>query len=173
MKKILTPIFLSIFIFSSCETEKKIDDKKKYLRWVGDIEQNNELDNANFKTCNGDEKILQYFNLGEGPQYIRGKSETLNTFKTQYKPITDNSQSGFIRIRFIVNCEGKAGRFRILQSDYDYQEVEFDVRIVTQLMDLTKEIQNWKIFYRNEIPIDYYFYIIFKISNGQLTEILP
>jgi hypothetical protein len=67
-------------------------------------------------------KILQYFNLGKGPVYSGEKSKILNTFKSKYQPITDKNQNGLIRIRFIVNCEGKAGRFRVLQSDYNYQE---------------------------------------------------
>ncbi|MBC6400263.1 MAG: hypothetical protein GDA51_08215 [Ekhidna sp.] len=84
-----------------------------------------------FKVCNGDYKILQYFNLGEGPVYSGEKSKILNTFKSNFKPITDRKENGLIRIRFIINCKGKAGRFRVLQLDYDYQEKEFNQEIVS------------------------------------------
>ncbi len=150
-----------------------VGKKQKYLRWIGDIEQNDQVDELDFKVCNGDDKILQYFNLGEGPIYKGEKSRILNAFKTKYEPITGNNQNGLIRIRFIINCEGKAGRFRVLQSDYNYQQIEFDKRIVAQLLDLTKGIENWEVLYRSEIPVDYYMYLIFKISDGQLTEFLP
>ncbi|MDX1754292.1 MAG: hypothetical protein R3259_13955 [Salinimicrobium sediminis] len=73
----------------------------------------------------------------------------------------------------MVNCEGKADRFRILQADKDYNEIEFDERITNQLLEITKGIESWKVMYGHEIPVDYYFYLIFKIKNGRITEILP
>lgn len=173
MRKSLLKLTLLFSILCSCQTEKKASEKEEYLRLVGDIEQNNQIDETDFKVCNGDDKILQYFNLGEGPVYSGEKSKILNTFKSKYKPITGKNQNGLIRIRFIVNCAGKAGRFRVLQSDYYYQETEFDKKIVSQLLNITRGIEKWEVFKRNEIPVDYYMYLIFKITDGQITEILP
>lgn len=173
MKKTYLAIILLFFILCGCQTEKKISQDPEYLRWVGDIEQNDQSDDLSFKVCNGDDKILQYFNLGEGPVYNGEKSKITNTFKSKYKPNSDKKENGLIRIRFIVNCKGKAGRYRVLQSDYDYQEKEFNQEIVSQLLHITKGIENWEVLYRNEVPVDYYMYLIFKIKNGQLTEILP
>ena len=172
MNKIISILFLTLFLFS-CKTEKQTQKTKKYLRWVGDIEKDTLTDNPNFKVCNGDDQILQYFNLGEGPVYNGEKSTIINTFKSNYKPITDKDQNGLIRIRFVVNCEGNADRFRILQSDYNYREIQFDKKIVTQLTNIAIGIENWQILYRDEVPVDYYMYLIFKITNGEITEILP
>ena len=158
---------------SGCQSEKKVAEKQEYPRWVGDIEQNEHIDELDFIICNGDDNILQYFNLGEGPVYSGEKSSILNTFRSNYKPLPEKDQNGFIRIRFVVNCEGKTGRFRTLQSDDNFQETEFNKKIVSQLVDITKEIEDWKVLYRGDIPVDYYMYLIFKISEGQLTEILP
>lgn len=162
-----------LLLLLSCKSEKQADSENEYLRWVGDIEHNETTDKPAFKTCNGDEQILQYFNLGAGPLYPEEKSALLETFETQYKPVEANGQNGMIRIRFVVNCEGKAGRFRILQADNDYNEIEFDKRITNQLLEITKGIEAWRVMYWREIPADYYFYLIFKINDGQLTEILP
>jgi hypothetical protein len=148
MKKIIIPITLIFSILWSCQTEKNADGKQKYLRWVGDIEQNDQIDETEFKVCNGDDKILQYFNLGEGPVYSGEKSKILNTFKSKYKLVSHKNQNGLIRILFIINCEGKAGRFRVLQSDYDYQEKEFNEEIVSQLLSITKQINYWEILYK-------------------------
>lgn len=172
MNRAIIILFSTLFVFS-CKTDKETQNTKEYLRWVGDIEKDTLSDNPNFKVCNGDEQILQYFNLGEGPVYNGEKSTILNTFQSSFKPITDKDQNGLIRIRFVVNCEGKADRFRVLQSDYNYQEIEFDKRIVTQLTNIAKGIQNWQILYRDEVPVDYYMYLIFKITDGKITEILP
>lgn len=168
MRKLILKIVLLFSILWGCQVEKS-----DYLRWVGDIEQNDQIDKLDFKVCHGDNRVLQYFNLGEGPVYKGEKSRIINTFKSKYKSVNDKSENGLIRIRFIVNCEGKAGRFRVLQSDYNYQETEFDNEIVSQLMTITKGIEDWAIFKRNEVTVDYYMYLIFKIKDGQLTEILP
>lgn len=168
MRRLILKIVLLFSILWGCQVEKS-----DYLRWVGDIEQNDQIDKLDFKVCNGDNRVLQYFNLGEGPVYKGEKSRIINAFKSKYKSVNDKRENGLIRIRFIVNCEGKAGRFRVLQSDYNYQETEFDKEIVSQLMTITKGIEDWAVFKRNEATVDYYMYLIFKIKDGQLTEILP
>ncbi|MFD2517593.1 hypothetical protein [Salinimicrobium flavum] len=171
-KPLLLLSFLPLLLLG-CKTEKQADTQNEYLRWVGDIEHNETTDEPDFKICNGDEQILQYFNLGAGPIFPEEKSTLVETFESKYEPVKTNDQNGFIRIRFVVNCEGKASRFRILQADKDYNEIEFDERITNQLLEITKGIESWKVMYRHEIPVDYYFYLIFKIKNGRITEILP
>jgi hypothetical protein len=94
-------------------------------------------------------------------------------FKSSYKPVEGKDQNGFIRIRFIVNCKGEAGRFRIIQSNLNFQNTEFDTKITTQLLDITRGINQWEILKRNGTPIDYYMYLILKIDNGEISEILP
>ena len=144
-----------------------------YPRWIGDSSFNPETDSAEFQVCHGDDNILQYFNLSEGPQYLNEKPALERIYKSSFQPLSGENQNGMIRIRFVVNCEGKAGRYRILQSNFEYEEIEFDERIISQLLDITKSITAWQIFYKDETPVDYYLYLIFKIKDGQLIEILP
>lgn len=167
-------LVLIICFFISCKSDKMANYQKEYLRHVGDIELDSLKDNNNFKTCNGDDKVFQYFNLGNGPVYVGEKSALLRTFQTKYKPVLNKNQNGLIRIRFIVNCEGQAGRFRVLQSDSNFNETKFDEKIVSQLTEITKGIKDWVILYnKNDNPIDYYFYLVFKIDDGKILEILP
>lgn len=173
MKKLLIAIILVSSFFWGCKTEKIANSKGEYLRWVGDIVKNDQIDDPNFTVCNGDENILQYFNLDKGPVYPGEKSTVMNTFLSNYKPIKGENEDGLIRIRFIVNCEGKAGRFRVIQAGYDYQEKEFDKKIISQLLTITKEIPKWEILHDEQKPVDYYMYLIFKMTDGHLTEILP
>jgi hypothetical protein len=173
MRKLFIVIILHSLLLFGCQNNTKDSDNQKYLRWVGDIEQNDQIDELDFTICNGNDNIIQYFNIGEGPVYKGEKSEILKTFKSKFESISGEDQSGLIRIRFVVNCEGKAGRFRVLQSDYEYQEKDFNEKIVSQLLNITKQINNWEILYKAGKPVDYYMYLIFKITDGQLTEILP
>ncbi len=158
--------------FLGCSTKEE-HQKSEYLRWVGDSVFRSGIDSKTFSACHGDENIYQYFNLSEGPQYVNEKPALELRFKNTFKPVVGENQNGMIRIRFVVNCEGQAGRFRLLQSDFNYQEIIFDKAITSQLLKITKSIANWQIFYKNDTPIDYYQYLIFKIEDGQIIEILP
>lgn len=158
-----------LFLVLGCKTEKS---PNKYLRHVGDIEYNKSLDAANFKLCNGDDKAVQYFNLGKGLQYKGEKRTLINHFYKAYKPV-DTNESGLVRIRFIVNCKGQTGRFRIISMDKNYREVKIDEKISDQLLTLTKELDGWKILSYKNKPLDYYQYLLFKIEKGKLIEILP
>ena len=160
-------------LFSSCQSEKKVGQEQKYLRWVGDIEQDGQIDDDDFRICNSENEVFQYFNLGNGPVYSGEKPVVLESFQANYKVVSDTSQNGLIRIRFVVNCQGKAGRFRVIQSDYNYQKKEFPQEIIDQLLNITKGIEDWAILYKEEQAVDYYMYLVFKIEAGQIIEILP
>ena len=79
-----------------------------------------------------------------------------------------------IRIRFVVNCEGKTGRFRLMASDLKYQPKKFDKKITSQLMEISKNLTGWlpKKTDKGKL-IDYYQYLIFKIKDGKIKRILP
>jgi len=179
MKGILTLHYLSVFIilsFVRCVEPHAVNKSEReyvYLRWIGDIEHNAILDDPNFNICTGEDEVLQYFNVGEGPVYVGEKSSLLSTFKRTYSPVIGKDQNGLIRIRFIVNCHGQAGRFRVLQGDSNYKETEFDEEIVSQLTEITKGIEAWVVLQENDQPVDYYYYLIFKLIDGRITEILP
>lgn len=141
-------------------------------RWIDDIVPDSTLDDANFKICNTNEQIIQYFNDGNSIQYKEGKAAIDSLFFSTYRPINVN-QSGLIRIRFVVNCLGETGRFRLLSSDLNYQPYQFTTEITDQLLSILKPINGWKPKIWKSVKVDYYQYLIFKIENGKLTHILP
>lgn len=106
-------------------------------------------------------------------QYEGEKSALDKVFATLYKPIEKAKDSGMVRIRFLVNCKGQTGRFRMISSGHDYKEKQFDKTITDQLMSITKSLTGWKILSDKSEPKDYYQYLIFKIEDGQIKEILP
>jgi len=144
----------------------------KYLRWVGDSVSNVAIDTLGFQICSSEYFVKQYFHFDKGLQYKGEKKKLVALFKDKYIPV-DIDQSGWIRIRFIVNCKGETGRFRIIESDLNYQERNFDQRITNQLLNITQSLDGWEIQTKNNKPKDYYQYLIFKIINGDLIEIMP
>ncbi|WP_313387078.1 hypothetical protein [Chishuiella sp.] len=158
-------IVLLVLVVINCKSQ---ESTVKYSNYVGDIEYNSKTDNKNFMLCSTSH-INQYFYGGKGLQYKGEKFELDNFFFSLYENKNITNESGLIRIQFIVNCYGETDRFRIISMDFDYKEKEFDKRITSQLLSITKNLKGW-------IPkknIDYYQYLIFKIVNGNLIEIMP
>jgi hypothetical protein len=162
---------IACLTLAGCATESS-PTQSRYLRWVGDSKFDPALDTDDFELCYNENGVKQYFNHSQGLQYKGEKPALLRHFFNQYQAV-DNDQSGWIRIRFIVNCEGKTGRFRITESDESYRPRSFDARITRQLEALTRSLDGWKKLPDESNPEDYYQYLVFKIRNGNLEEIMP
>jgi hypothetical protein len=144
-----------------------------YSRWVGDIEFDPKRDNENFELKNGDDGIKQYFNFGQGVHYDGEKPAIIESFNKNYKPLSKSKESGWIRIRFVVNYKGETDRFRLIASDFNYQAIEFSNELTDQLIRICKGLKGWNVLRMNNEALDYYQYLIFKIENGEIIEILP
>lgn len=167
MSRYLT--LLLILSLAGCSADQ---NPTQYLRWVGDSEYIPSSDSENFQPCHGEKKVGQYFHYTDGLAYEGEKKALIQLFRQQYQPV-EIDQSGWIRIRFIVNCKGEAGRFRLTSSDENYQERPFNNQIVDQLLSITKELEGWKILPNTTTPADYYQYLLFKIKKGHIEKIMP
>lgn len=150
----------------------KRSNEQKYPDRVGDIDLKKAYDESGFQICGRQRNIRQYYNFGKGLEYQGDRRALHKEILTKYKP-PNVKESGWIRIRFVVNCKGESGGFELLESDENYQPFAFNESISSQLMSITKSLSGWKILPGLEMSKDYYQYLIFKISNGQILEILP
>lgn len=153
----------------SCQGEKNMDRYKS----VGDIDFDPQKDDINFKICDKNVSYsFQYYNDSKGFQYKGEKlaiEEKLKSLKIQ----GNENSNGYITVRFLVNCEGKAGLFRIQTMNFDYKEAAIDKNLEVQLLDFTKSLNGWIVKEINNKKIDYYQYITYKIEYGKVSEILP
>lgn len=144
-------------------------------RWVEDIPFDSRTDDSSFQLCHDERAVFQYFNLSNGMLYKGEKKALIDEILRKYKKVTVDD-SGWVRIRFVVNCKGETGRFRLISSDFSYQEKEFDTRITNQLLSITRSLKGWLPQTNDDFEqeaVDYYQYLIFKIQKGELTEIMP
>jgi hypothetical protein len=134
MIKNLGWLFLLLVAFASCK-------KPSYSDHVGDIGFDEKVDDPNFKICiNG--RIPQYYEFGKSLQY-QGEKPALDKHFEILKQNETTAESGYITIRFIVNCEGKTGRYRIEEMNNEYQSMSFDEKLVEKILALTKELSGW------------------------------
>jgi hypothetical protein len=143
-----------------------------YPLQVGDIYFDPKLDDPNFKLCD-ENRMAQYYSFGKGLQYKGEKIKINEHFKVGLKVNEQRNVTGFLTIRFIVNCEGKIGRFRVEGMDNEYSQKTFSEGLTNQLMSLTKKLDGWIIGEHDGKAYDYYQYLTFKIENGILIEIMP
>lgn len=165
----ITALFVLIPLLVNAQSEIK---KTVYPDMVGDIAFDTTTDKKDFQLCYNTH-VFQYFNFSDGVQYKGEKIALDKTIKEQYRPESAKKESGTIRIRFIVNCKGETDRFRIIGMDENYTEKVFDTSITNQLLTITKGLNGWLPKKWKEQEVSYYQYLIFKIENGQLIEILP
>ncbi|WP_026754097.1 hypothetical protein [Sediminibacter sp. Hel_I_10] len=126
--------------------------------------------NDGFKVCD-DTYIAQYYNTPASP-YPNGK----NGFRTYINSNYENrnySDSGYLNIRFIINCEGDTGRFVIHENNLDLEPKTFNKDLVDQLFKLTSELKDWKPTILREDPKDAYMYVSYRIEHGEIVEIIP
>lgn len=163
---------LSVLLIVCLSCSRQTEEIKEYPNQIGDISFDATVDDANFKICNP-ESIYQYYNFGKGLQYIGEKSKINEIFNSGFEGKEIDSETGFLTIRFVVNCEGKTGRFRVQGMDNDYKAREFDTNIVQELLRITKSLDGWVIGGGETNKVDYYQYLTFKLLSGHLIEIMP
>jgi hypothetical protein len=166
----LIVLFFSVIITSRINAQSS---ENKYLNEVGDIQFDSKIDDPTFKKCNPDESF-QYYNFSKGFQYKGEKYEILELFKNLFKSdLKLLHETGYITIRFLVNCEGDTGLFRIQQMNNNYKRIFFNKNTVDTIMSFVKSLNNWPIQEYDGKKVDYYQYLTFKLENGIITEILP
>ncbi|MDY8137772.1 hypothetical protein [Aquimarina sp. 2201CG5-10] len=111
----------------------------------------------------------------QGTEYKGGLYHIRKIFNEKYDPPQDSKESGIYQVRFVVNCEGKAGMFEQQAFDYDYNLKEFSPKISNQIYEITKSLQDWnpgRNSKSNQV-IDTYIYLSFRIKDGKIIRIYP
>ncbi|MEL6988044.1 MAG: hypothetical protein AAGK97_09445 [Bacteroidota bacterium] len=159
------PFILILFGYISCQTYTE-DELEKYAHDVGEVQFDPDLDKADFKRCKKSETV-QHYNLNV--TYKGEKPAILSHFAQKLNAGILPKENGYISIRFMVNCKGEMGLFRVTCMDFDMKTTKFDKPTVNTLLQLTKEMKGWPFFDQ----YNYYQVLTFKIENSQITEILP
>lgn len=167
---------LFLFILSilplliSCQTEKI---NSKYPTHVGNVEFDEKIDDPNFKKCLSDGAYAyQYYHDGTGVKY-KGEKLAIIRQLEQQNIKSSKDINGYITIRFLVNCEGKTGLFRMQQMDNQYLEKEQDRKFSAKILSFTKQLDGWIPKEIEGKKVDYYQYLTYKIEHGKVSEILP
>jgi hypothetical protein len=152
---------------------KKMQDHG--VKRIGYIDPENTLDGkSTFELCGAEDEIADYYNGQLNRAEFKGGKRAIWNF---VKPKMDLERwpdaSGYLTIRFVVNCNGEAGRFTTDQADFDFNPKQFDKDLVNHFYQILKENKDWSPCIIRGENRDAYTYITFKLKDGKLIEILP
>ena len=145
------------------------------VKRIGYIDPRSVLDQgSDFSLCDKHEKVVDYYNGSDKrAQYKGGKRALWQLVNQHLEPEKLLDESGYLTLRFIVNCEGEAGWFTMEEADLDFQPKKFPSETIQHFFDILSQHPDWKPCIINDEARDAYTYITFKLSHGKIIEILP
>lgn len=142
-----------------------------YRENIGQISKS-KIGNSDFKPC-FEEQIYNHYRSWKPAKFEPGKDSLRNYYLSKYDNLGIINESGYVTLRFVLNCKGEKGWYEIKQLGLDFEEKEFNKLTVDQLFDLTEALGSWTPIVFDDNNFDSYFHLTFKIDNGELVEILP
>ena len=148
-------------------------ENKPYKKYIGYIDQEKALLNHKYELC-GDAYIQRTYNGAALEGYFINKKHFRDQLNKQFSA-SQYQDSGYLNFRFLVNCEGNAGWFEVVEMNLDLEEQKLNSELVDELLEFTSNSEHWNIlrYPKDNTPYNYYMYISYRIENGKVTEILP
>ncbi len=143
--------------------------KRQYPHDLGDIAHDPSLDKDLFVLCDSTRTIQGRSNLlyPGGVEAI----EKICLSQFEYNP-TFEGYTGYVTIRFMINCENETGRFRAHTLNLDFSPNECPDELKDQLLAITRNLKGWEKSTSFPPTTEYSKYINFKIDHGKLEHAL-
>ncbi len=143
---------------------------RKHINHIGYLNPENPDVSDNFKRCS--DKLPVGFYHSTAPYIYKGGKPSFRRFIQNNFTGQDFTDSGYLNFRFLIDCNGQIGDFEINQLDTNFEIGVMNKDLVSKLSKLTLRNENWNSLETKEVR-DLYMYIIYKIENGKVVEILP
>lgn len=156
---------------SVAEFEKRANHGEHRVAWIDP--EASMSDDSDFKLCGHERNIADYYNSTPDGRYIHTKRAMMDTIEANLDKAKLFDKNGRLVFRFVVNCEGKAGRFIAEGYDLDYQPMQFEQETIDHLFEIIMKLEEWHPVIIRDEPNDAYFYLTFNITDGEITDILP
>ncbi|WKN46162.1 hypothetical protein [Tunicatimonas pelagia] len=151
--------------------EQLADHRRKHVGYINPEEAIDQP--TDFAICNSPESIVQYYHSSPDGSYAEGKRVMLNIIYSELDSSLLFDESGYLTFRFVVNCEGKAGWFITEQADLDFGKKEFNSQTIAHLYNIVYNLRTWSPSVIDGETRDTYFYLIFRLKDGKLVDVLP
>ncbi len=171
--KACSPIVLILILFALLSTSGcDYYIVKSHDNNVGHINSINADKSGDFHICY-EEKIFTPYWRRSPARFSQGKKALKSFVLDHYDHNGYTHQSGYITIRFIVNCKGEPGMYIVQETGTDYRKKKFDGELGKTLLNITMGLKEWAPLTIFGDAYDSYVYLTYKIENGKIVEILP
>lgn len=143
----------------------------KYPQEIGYIDPTTSQFSEGFELCDSSLKPYGYYHSARDI-FKGGKYQFRKTISAKYAN-NGYTDSGFLNLRFLLNCKGEVGNVEINELNTEYEKTDLNDELVNQLVNLSIAKENWIPKEIEGKAYDSYMYLIFKIKNGEVLEILP
>lgn len=143
----------------------------KYPHEIGYINPKTSEFSEGFELCDSSLKPFGYYHSARGI-FNGGKYQFRKTISEKYKN-NGYTDSGFLNLRFHLNCHGEVGNVEVNELNTDYEITDLNDDLVNQLVKLSIVKENWVPKEQEGKSYDSYMYLIFKIKDGEVLDILP
>ena len=140
-----------------------------YPDHIGYLDASNPDMDMEINRCNPELLPVGFYSSAFEVAFSANPSTFKKVIKQEFNDRYDYDDSGFLIIRFIIDCNGYIGDYEVNSLDKDYKRTAFSKDLVNTLVELCLDKQHWK----GRENIDTYMYLILKIQNGQVLEIIP
>jgi len=166
-------VFTSVLV--SQYTKSQFDEMSTHDKHrVGFIDPEYTLDSSSdFQICGNERFIADYYNSKPNAGYFPDKKEFLGRVIPTLDSNLFHGASGYLTYRFVINCNGEAGRFTTEEASLDFESTQFSDELVNHIYEILAEQSTWTSLVLFGEPADSYFYITFKFRDGQLIDTLP
>lgn len=145
-------------------------ETNRFTQAANYIDPEKAIDLGEFTVCDEDQ-IYDYYN-SDGADYQAGKNGLRTQILSQYQA-AHFKDSGYLNIRFVVNCQGEPGRYVMETYDLDLNASPMDEELKAHLFNLTRDLKDWNPIQINDTAQDAYVYISYRLENGKIVAILP
>ena len=125
-------------------------------------------------STNGFQTVQYYQFKGKN---TKSSQQILSEWRTFFKKSPDFKESGFLTIRFILNCNGEPRVHRFYEMDLDYQKKTFSDTLKAQVWAFVQQLGGFQkgiyTYQNKKYDVNYYYYFIFKIRDGEFETIAP
>ncbi|HAA14361.1 MAG TPA: hypothetical protein DCE41_22820 [Cytophagales bacterium] len=136
---------------------------------VGWIAFDPDLDDATFFLCD-EYNIQEYYQVN--PRYGEGSKDLRAYFESaDFAWNFPDTFSGLLTVRFVINCQGETDRIRLTAVDAEYRSIDLPLDREAW-KDLIKGMGPWVPGLVGGQRYDCYKHIVFRVKNGQLTDII-
>lgn len=129
-------------------------------------------DEEDFSTCGVQRSICDYYN-DERARILQPRTQVLNQLDSIIQKVDIKDETAIVVAHYVVNCEGEVGRHSIEAYDSDYLSLPVSVDLSTTVTNYLKEQLTYRPLKIRGEERDCYAYTLIKLSDGQVTDILP